>query len=176
MKYLLIALVAMVLTSCAMQSHKNFVIHPIGHAYQSNEYDITVIENKSTVEFTYNSRPYIEWKTKKEAKQKLLSQEETNAEISKIPKYGYLQFVVHSTTIGSANPEYWEFVIMDLEDNVIARQKGARSVPNHMRDYYGTDWYAYEFIGLYDDKVKPPLKIAVIDIQNKRSIFKVSKR
>jgi hypothetical protein len=76
-----------------------------------------------------------------------------------ISPFGYLSVVVHSSTIGSANPKYAE-VLLVKDGKVVLRQPGRDKIAN-IPGVSGA-WWSSLFVEL-PDGLAPPFEVRVVD-------------
>ena len=94
------------------------------------------------------------------------------ANISDIPKYGYVIAHVKTPTIESADTKWWKVVIVDEAGKVITSKKGQGDVANYETSNGVTVWKNSILVEL--PKISPPFNVYIVsELQNKRWGYKV---
>lgn len=87
---------------------------------------------------------------------------------------GMLSLTYYTSTVGSANPQYWEIIVEDLEGNEITRTRGRPGVPNYTVVHGATFWYDVLAVPIHEQPNGPFHVFVYDDISGYSSQFRIT--
>ena len=134
---------------------------------------IEVIEAKANAKISYKSFKTLVSELIKEGKLRMWSEDKIASEIFNLPKGGLITIEISGYSIDSVNSKYWEYLLLSMEDKVLARMNGAGKTPEFtMITASVAKWWNIDSVEL--DRDLGPFKVYVINLlSNSRSGFKI---
>jgi len=172
MKYLLIGIVGLLLTGCAMTYYD---VYENPYNRKGNKIKCDSCMNNGMVQ--YFPYEYLMKEVKEKVAAQMMSDSEAQIEYSKVPEGGELILNPWGFTLAYADPENSIFIIKDSTGTKeYLRQKGNSFTPRVSVVYGITQWTGTDIIFFRDKSKMPPFPFIVYmvsTIDNKRSKFKV---